>query len=160
MGARLQQTNKMEVVFLTRAADKAESAKRFGAQLKAGGVERYPLFVSDGLVAAVTHAHLELEAHQGDGGTFGRTFATHCLPTLPAVVLRDTVARSQPQRRSTVINQVISGPSQFFWGFFFCRKLRSTCLKPIFLLSHICLKFQKKGCSHFWQESLSSHSGV
>lgn len=49
-----------------------------------------------------------------------------------------------------------------FWvfGFFFCRKLRSTCLKPIFLLSHICLKFQKKGCSHFWQESLSSHSGV
>lgn len=24
-----------------------------------------------------------------------------------------------------------------------------TCLRPIFLLSHICLKFQKKGWSHF-----------
>lgn len=35
-----------------------------------------------------------------------------------------------------------------------------TCLRPIFLLSHICLKFQKKGWSHFWQESLSNHSGV
>lgn len=34
------------------------------------------------------------------------------------------------------------------------------CLSPIFLLSHICLKFQKKGWSHFWQESLSNHSGV
>lgn len=34
------------------------------------------------------------------------------------------------------------------------------CRRPIFLLSHICLKFQKKGWSHFWQESLSSHSGV
>ena len=38
--------------------------------------------------------------------------------------------------------------------------LSSTCRRPIFLLSHICLKFQKNGCSHFWQESLSSHSGV
>lgn len=45
-------------------------------------------------------------------------------------------------------------------GFTVFRTLRSTCLNPIFLLSHICLKFQKKGCSHFWQESLSSHSGV
>lgn len=50
----------------------------------------YSLLVSDGLVAAVTHTHLELEAHEGDGGAFGRTFATHRLATLPTVVLRDT----------------------------------------------------------------------
>lgn len=50
----------------------------------------YPLFVRDGAVAAVAHAHLELEAHLGDGGAFGGTFATHGLPTLPAVVLGDT----------------------------------------------------------------------
>lgn len=50
----------------------------------------YSLLVSDGLVAAVTHTHLELEAHEGDGGAFGRTFATHRLATLPTVVLRET----------------------------------------------------------------------
>lgn len=48
----------------------------------------YSLLVGDGLVAAVTHAHLKLKAHEGDGGAFGRTFATHCLAALPAVVLR------------------------------------------------------------------------
>lgn len=47
----------------------------------------YSLLVSDGLVAAVAHTHLKLEAHEGDGGAFGRTFATHCLATLPTVVL-------------------------------------------------------------------------
>lgn len=47
----------------------------------------YSLLVTDGLVAAVTHAHLELEPHEGDGGAFGRTFAAHCLAALPAVVL-------------------------------------------------------------------------
>lgn len=45
------------------------------------------ILVTDGLVAAVTHAHLELEPHEGDGGAFGRTFAAHCLAALPAVVL-------------------------------------------------------------------------
>lgn len=48
------------------------------------------LFVGDGLVAAVTHTHLELEAHEGDGGAFGRTFSTHRLATLPTVMLRNT----------------------------------------------------------------------
>lgn len=51
----------------------------------------YSLLVGDGLVAAVTHTHLELESHEGDGGAFGRTFATHGLATLPAVVLKNTV---------------------------------------------------------------------
>ncbi len=50
----------------------------------------HSLLVSYGLVAAVTHAHLEFEAHEGDGGAFGRTFATNCLATLPAVVLGNT----------------------------------------------------------------------
>lgn len=45
------------------------------------------VFVSDGLMAAVTHPHLELEAHEGDGGALGRTFAAHGLAALPAVVL-------------------------------------------------------------------------
>lgn len=36
----------------------------------------------------------------------------------------------------------------------------ATCLSPRVLVSHICLMFQKKGCSHFWQESLSSHWGA
>lgn len=45
------------------------------------------ILVCDGLVAAVTHTHLELEAHEGDGGAFGRTFAAHGLATLPTVVL-------------------------------------------------------------------------
>lgn len=35
-----------------------------------------------------------------------------------------------------------------------------TCLNPIVFVSHICFIFQKKGCSHFWQESLSSHWGA
>lgn len=47
----------------------------------------YSLLVTDGLVAAVTHAHLKLEPHEGDGGALGRTFAADCLATLPAVVL-------------------------------------------------------------------------
>lgn len=41
-------------------------------------------------MAAVTHPHLKLEAHEGDGGALGRTFAAHGLATLPAVVLRKT----------------------------------------------------------------------
>lgn len=36
----------------------------------------------------------------------------------------------------------------------------ATCLRPRVLVSHICLMFQKNGCSHFWQESLSSHCGA
>lgn len=48
----------------------------------------YSLVVGDGLVAAVAHPHLELEAHERDGGAFGRTLAAHCLATLSAVVLR------------------------------------------------------------------------
>lgn len=35
-----------------------------------------------------------------------------------------------------------------------------TCLNPNVFVSHICFIFQKKGCSHFWQESLSSHWGA
>lgn len=50
----------------------------------------YSLLISDGLVAAVTHPHLKLEAHEGDGGAFGRAFAAHCLATLSTVVLRNT----------------------------------------------------------------------
>lgn len=47
----------------------------------------YSLLVRDGLVAAVTHPHLKLEAHERDGGALGRALSTHSLPTLPAVVL-------------------------------------------------------------------------
>ena len=35
-----------------------------------------------------------------------------------------------------------------------------TCLSPRVFVSHICFMFQKKGCSHFWQESLSNHCGA
>lgn len=49
----------------------------------------YSLLVGDGLVAAVAHAHLELEAHEGDGGALGRAFAAHGLAALPAVVLEE-----------------------------------------------------------------------
>lgn len=48
----------------------------------------YSLLVGDGLVAAVAHANLELEAHEGDSGAFGGAFAAHRLAALPAVVLR------------------------------------------------------------------------
>lgn len=57
----------------------------------------YSLLVGDGLVAAVTHAHLELEAHEGDGGAFGRALATHSLATLPTVVLENTERTQHPQ---------------------------------------------------------------
>jgi len=68
----------------------AEEAGSTKAQyMTATEADCYSLLVSDGLVAAVTHTHLELEAHEGDGGAFGRTFATHCLATLPTVVLRN-----------------------------------------------------------------------
>lgn len=50
----------------------------------------YSLLVGDGLVAAVAHANLELEAHEGDGGALGRAFAAHGLAALPAVVLEET----------------------------------------------------------------------
>lgn len=48
-------------------------------------------------MAAVTHAHLELEAHEGDGGAFGRALATHSLATLPTVVLENTERTQHPQ---------------------------------------------------------------
>lgn len=48
----------------------------------------HSLLVGDGLVAAVAHTHLELEAHEGNGGAFGRTFAAHRLATLPTVMLK------------------------------------------------------------------------
>lgn len=35
-----------------------------------------------------------------------------------------------------------------------------TCRNPNVFVSHICFIFQKNGCSHFWQESLSSHWGA
>lgn len=40
-----------------------------------------------GLVAAVTHSHFKLEAHQRDGGALGAALAADRLPALPAVVL-------------------------------------------------------------------------
>lgn len=46
------------------------------------------LFICDGLVAAVTDPHFKLEAHQGDGGTFGAALAADGLPALAAVVLQ------------------------------------------------------------------------
>lgn len=46
------------------------------------------LFICDGLVAAVTDPHFKLEAHQGDGGTFGAALAADSLPALAAVVLQ------------------------------------------------------------------------
>lgn len=75
--------------FTVRALQKAESTKvQYMATTEA---DCYSLLVSDGLVAAVTHTHLKLKAHEGDGGAFGRTLATHGLATLPTVVLRNTV---------------------------------------------------------------------
>lgn len=47
----------------------------------------YLLLVCDGLVAAVTHSHFKLEAHQRDGGALGAALAADRLPALPAVVL-------------------------------------------------------------------------
>lgn len=44
-------------------------------------------FVGDGLVAAVTDSHFELEAHQRDGGALGAALAADGLPTLAAMVL-------------------------------------------------------------------------
>lgn len=65
---------------------RGERRGRSGARTRGPVVNS--LLVGDGLVAAVAHAHLELEAHQGDGGALGRTLAAHGLATLPAVVLR------------------------------------------------------------------------
>lgn len=45
------------------------------------------LLICDGLVAAVTHPHFKLEAHQRDGGALGAALAADGLPALPAVVL-------------------------------------------------------------------------
>lgn len=87
VGARLQDT-KGNRYFFCGSAQNAESTKV--QYVPATEANCYSLLVSDGLVAAVTHAHLELEAHEGDGGALGRTFAAHCLAALPAVVLRNT----------------------------------------------------------------------
>lgn len=54
-------------------------------------------------MAAVTHTHLEFKAHQGDGGTFGGTFAAHRLPTLPTVVLWDTVLHVHSQKADPLL---------------------------------------------------------
>jgi len=51
---------------------------------------RYSLLVADGLVAAVADAHLELEAHERNGGAAGRTLPAHGLAALPAVMLGNT----------------------------------------------------------------------
>ena len=45
------------------------------------------LLVCDGLVAAVTHPHFKLEAHQRDRGALGAALAADRLPALAAVVL-------------------------------------------------------------------------
>ena len=77
--------------FTARALQNPESTKvQYMTPTEA---DCYSLLVGDGLVAAVAHAHLELEAHEGDGGAFGRTLAAHGLATLPAVVLRSAEGR-------------------------------------------------------------------
>ena len=48
---------------------------------------RHSLLFRDGLVAAVTHSHLKLKAHEGDGGALGGALPAHRLPALPTVVL-------------------------------------------------------------------------
>ena len=48
---------------------------------------RHSLLFRDGLVAAVTHSHLKLKAHEGDGGALGGALPAHRLPTLPTMVL-------------------------------------------------------------------------
>lgn len=45
------------------------------------------LLICDGLVAAVTHPHFKLEAHQRDRGALGAALAADRLPALAAVVL-------------------------------------------------------------------------
>lgn len=47
----------------------------------------YSLLVLDGVVAGVTHSHLELKAHHRVCSALGTTLPTHRLATLPAVVL-------------------------------------------------------------------------
>lgn len=77
MGARLKDTKRAAV------STKGQCAWLTGADC-------YSLLISDGLVAAVTHAHLKLEAHEGDGGALRRTLAAHGLAALPTVVLSQT----------------------------------------------------------------------
>lgn len=83
VGARLQDTKAAPAVKVCESLGKATKAQ----YMTTTEADCYSLLVTDGLVAAVTHAHLELESHEGDGGAFGRTFAAHCLAALPAVVL-------------------------------------------------------------------------
>lgn len=66
------------------------SRRLWGGKGEDKGARCYSLLVGDGLVAAVAHAHLELEAHEGDGGALGGAFAAHGLAALPAVVLEET----------------------------------------------------------------------
>lgn len=87
MGARLEDTKGTPVTLQCEQSREAESTK--GQYMATTEADCYSLLVSDGLVAAVTHTHLEFEAHEGDGGAFGRTFAAHRLATLPTVVLRN-----------------------------------------------------------------------
>lgn len=49
--------------------------------------EKNSLFLFDCVVAVVTHAHLELKAHDGVRGAFRTTLPTNRLTTLPAVML-------------------------------------------------------------------------
>lgn len=93
--------HKRERRLLDCASSRAERAASTKVQHTARTeADCYSLLVGDGLVAAVTHAHLELKAHEGDGGAFGRTFATHSLATLPAVVLN--------KKRGLIVIGVIS----------------------------------------------------
>lgn len=89
-GGRGRAAGKTQRVTAVTSPSAEEAGSTKGQHKSTTEVDCYSLFVSDGLVAAVAHTHLELEAHEGDGGAFGRTLATHCLATLPAVVLRDT----------------------------------------------------------------------
>lgn len=83
VGARLGDTKGTRVTF-----QRAESTKhQYETTTEA---DCYSLLVSDGLVAAVAHTHLKLEAHEGDSGAFGRALAAHCLAALPTVVLRSS----------------------------------------------------------------------
>lgn len=129
------------------------------------GRYRYSLLVGDGLVAAVAHSDLELEAHEGDGGALGRTFTAHRLAALPAVVLRrhsgtstSVTAELEKETAAATLGCEDLDQDQLVPDYVLNKELKAavwrktgdqTCRRPIFLLSHICLKFQKNGCSHF-----------
>lgn len=63
----------------------------------------YSLLVLDGVVAGVTHSHLELKAHHRVCSALGTTLPTHRFATLPAVVLKQETRGSNNKDGSLLV---------------------------------------------------------